>query len=194
VTNPPSKPESPLDFEVAYCLYRLHREKEALAALDKIAKRGRREEHLEAQVRYRLGEYETAQKIYDDLLASSPAASSEYDDIRTNQTATAAHLAFIQRDYRQHLSAPPVEAAGLKPYTVPAGEIESYVPSIPAGWAPRGSLPKVAAVASTSTSTSAPKEEKKRAKPRHALPKGAVPGKPFTQDVSCWTVFVCAEM
>jgi signal recognition particle subunit SRP72 len=39
-----------LDFERAYCLYRLHREKEALSILEGLGKRGRKEEHLEAQI------------------------------------------------------------------------------------------------------------------------------------------------
>jgi signal recognition particle subunit SRP72 len=49
VSGPPAAAET-LDFETAYCLYRLHREREALAALERIADRGGRERHLEAQV------------------------------------------------------------------------------------------------------------------------------------------------
>jgi signal recognition particle subunit SRP72 len=64
--------------------------------------------------------------------------------------------------------------------TPSAGELESYVPSVPIGWATRGAAPKPAPVASTS------KAEEKRAKPRHRLPKGAVEGKPFTEDPDRW--------
>ena len=46
VDNPPTAAR--LDFERAYCLYRLHREKEALEILGMI--KGRKEEHLEAQI------------------------------------------------------------------------------------------------------------------------------------------------
>jgi hypothetical protein len=46
VSGPPAAAET-LDFETAYCL---HREREALAALERIADRGGRERHLEAQV------------------------------------------------------------------------------------------------------------------------------------------------
>lgn len=49
VSNPPSG-AGPLDFERAYCLYRLHREKEALAIVEKLGERGRRVDHLEAQI------------------------------------------------------------------------------------------------------------------------------------------------
>lgn len=41
---------SSLDFERSYCLYRLHREKEALEALKRSSGDGRKEKHLEAQI------------------------------------------------------------------------------------------------------------------------------------------------
>lgn len=47
--NPPSSAPS-LDFERAYCLYRLHREKEALELMEKLQSDGRKEKHLEAQI------------------------------------------------------------------------------------------------------------------------------------------------
>ena len=85
--NPPSG--TTLDFERAYCLYRLHREQEALEILSKISSKGRKEEHLEAQIvrsfpapavlylfqQYRIGDYQKAQEIYDKLLASCSAVS-----------------------------------------------------------------------------------------------------------------------
>lgn len=49
VSNPPAGAGS-LEFERAYCLYRLHREKEALAIVEKLDDRGRRVDHLEAQI------------------------------------------------------------------------------------------------------------------------------------------------
>jgi hypothetical protein len=49
LVDPPSTASS-LDFERAYCLYRLHREKEALAVLEGLTDRGRKVEHLEAQI------------------------------------------------------------------------------------------------------------------------------------------------
>ena len=45
----PPAPTLALDFERAYCLYRLSREQEALEALGEL-KKGRKEMHLEAQV------------------------------------------------------------------------------------------------------------------------------------------------
>jgi hypothetical protein len=46
----PPEAASSLEFERAYCLYRLHREKEALVVLEGLSSRGRKEEHLEAQI------------------------------------------------------------------------------------------------------------------------------------------------
>ncbi|TXT13786.1 hypothetical protein VHUM_01153 [Vanrija humicola] len=161
VTKPPAPSPPPLEFERAYCLYRLNREREALEALVAIPNHSRRENHLEAQVRYRLGEFEAAQKIYNDLLTQS---STEYDDIRTNQAATAAQLDFVTHDYQAQLSAPAIEspASGIKAYTPTAADLESHAPV---------------------ASSSAPKA---RTKPRHKLPKGAVAGKPVTQDPDRW--------
>jgi signal recognition particle subunit SRP72 len=66
-------------------------------------------------------------------------------------------------------------------YTVPPGELETYVPTVPSGWAPRGTAP-IAAAAPAAASSSKPKATK----PRHRLPKGAVAGQPFKEDVSSW--------
>lgn len=46
--NPPAS--SSLEFERAYCLYRLHREQEALDILTGINSSGRKQLHLEAQI------------------------------------------------------------------------------------------------------------------------------------------------
>jgi signal recognition particle subunit SRP72 len=49
VSSPPEG-AGELQFEKAYCLYRLHREAEALEGLDKIGSKGRKEQHLDAQI------------------------------------------------------------------------------------------------------------------------------------------------
>lgn len=159
-----------LDFERAYCLYRLHREREALEALPKSS--SQKDQHLRAQILYRLGEYEEAQKVYNSLLPLS--AGGEAEDIRTNLMATAAQLSFVKDEYKDKLSAPAVEnpASGVKAYTPNAGELETYVPSVPSGWA------RVARAAPEKV------EKKARTKPRHPLPKGADGMKEAKVDVS----------
>lgn len=56
-------------FERAYCLYRLNRFKESLEALGKVDKADSGAVRLEAQVRYRMGDYEKCAKMYEDLYA-----------------------------------------------------------------------------------------------------------------------------
>ncbi|WVR05118.1 hypothetical protein IAU60_002130 [Kwoniella sp. DSM 27419] len=178
---PPSTAES-LDFERAYCLYRLHREKEALSTLDVLKTRGKKVDQLEAQIRYRLGEYQRAHEIYEDLLADCDSSSPEHPDILTNLNATTSHIDFTQHGYRSHVASS-------------SGADESNVPSLPAGWSSGGvldakakkpaSAPGVAAA--TGSKSAAPVSKgRKEGKTRHKLPKGAVAGKAFTEDPERW--------
>lgn len=146
--------------------------------------------------KYRLGEYEGAQELYDELLAScdsvglrtplvteadSIQSSSEHPDILENLSATSAHLDFISNGYKSHLSAPP--ATVDHPRHVPAeGELETYVPSLPTGWAVGGQTATPAPKTAVSVKKDAAEQAKKG--PRHKLPKGAVVGKPSNEDVS----------
>ncbi|KAI9638379.1 uncharacterized protein MKK02DRAFT_36142 [Dioszegia hungarica] len=179
--NPPTGSVSTLEFERAYCLYRLHREKEALEVLRTIGTQGRKEDHLEAQISYRMGDYKRAQELYDDLLAGCDSSSSEHPDIITNINATAAHVDFVSHGFHSHLSAPPPSQASAPASHIPSeSELETFVPSLPAGWA-SGGAPSVAAKAPVKEA----KPEQKK-KPRHKLPKGAVVGKPFNEDPDRW--------
>jgi signal recognition particle subunit SRP72 len=95
--------------------------------------------------------------------------------------ATSAHLDFISNGYKSHLNAPP--ATLEQPRHVPAeGELESYVPSLPTGWAVGGQkatqAPKKVAPVKKET------VDKPKKGTRHKLPKGAVAGKPSNEDVS----------
>ncbi|WRT67060.1 uncharacterized protein IL334_004026 [Kwoniella shivajii] len=172
--KPPTS-EGSLDFERAYCLYRLHREKEALNLIE--GKEGRKVQHLEAQIRYRLGEYQRAQEIYDDLLALVDSSSSEHADILTNSTATTSHQTFSTSSYRNHLP------------STSEGDLENNVPSLPTGWA-IGSLSKT--VEKKTANVKAPTDKKSanvnagENKRKHKLPKAAVVGKPFTEDPERW--------
>ncbi|WWC69534.1 uncharacterized protein I206_103476 [Kwoniella pini CBS 10737] len=166
----PPKDAETLEFERAYCLYRLHREKEALGLIS--GKDGRKVNHLEAQIRYRLGEYQKAQEIYDDLLADVGSSSSEHSDILTNLNATSSHHTFATSTYRSHL-----------PST--SNDLESNVPSLPTGWSSGG----LAKVVEKKTAAAKPSIEKKVAgekKRKHKLPKGAVEGKNVNQDPERW--------
>eukprot|EP00929_Paragymnodinium_shiwhaense_P007196 TRINITY_DN111132_c0_g1_i1.p1 TRINITY_DN111132_c0_g1~~TRINITY_DN111132_c0_g1_i1.p1 ORF type:complete len:670 (+),score=193.84 TRINITY_DN111132_c0_g1_i1:100-2010(+) len=56
-----------LAFEKAYCLYRLNQFQEALAALEQDEGDASRRMTLEAQVRYRMGDYKACAKMYEEL-------------------------------------------------------------------------------------------------------------------------------
>jgi len=67
--------EEAFGFERAYCLYRLNRFQDALAAIDKGKSTGEDEstlKRLEAQVRYRMGEYENCARMYEGLYEEDP--------------------------------------------------------------------------------------------------------------------------
>jgi signal recognition particle subunit SRP72 len=107
-------------------------------------------------------------------------SSPEHPDILTNLSATTAHRDFDAHGYHQHLSGP---ASGTGENRIPTdGDLETYVPGLPTGWAVGGveGVKKVAPVKAVTKE----KVEAKKGKTRHRLPKGAVVGKPFTEDVS----------
>ena len=121
--------------------------------------------------------------ILNGLVQSSP----EHPDILTNLAATTAHLEFSSHGYHAHLSALP-SGAPSSAHVPTEAELETYVPTLPSSRA-RGvdGLAKPAPVSATGSPK--PKNEKNagmKRKTRHKLPKGAVEGKPFTEDVS-WT-------
>lgn len=91
------------DFSKAYVLYRLHREGEAASLLsdyfqkDGAADRGAL--HLDAQVKYRTGDYEGARTVYEQLLDTCPLDTEEHSDILTNIAAAQVHIDFFTKDY-----------------------------------------------------------------------------------------------
>ncbi|KAF8132041.1 hypothetical protein EV363DRAFT_1164318 [Boletus edulis] len=101
-------------FEEAYAMYRLHREEEAAAALGKIkgsVKDHRGVLHLEAQLNYRQGSYQTSLDLYNELLETAEPQSEEYSDILTNLTASQKHLDFINTAFLHALDALPSSIA-----------------------------------------------------------------------------------
>jgi len=148
-----------------------------------------------------MGDYHKAQEIYDELLAdcnsvstSCPLelktrvytqASPEHPDILENLSATSAHLDFDSHGYHTHLNAPPpvdMSATNQSVHIPTEADLESYVPSLPAGWA-TGGIANAKKAPVTVPSKKADEETKKR-KRKHKLPKGASEAKPFNGDVS----------
>ncbi|WVQ71587.1 hypothetical protein IAR50_001127 [Cryptococcus sp. DSM 104548] len=169
-------------FERAYCLYRLHREKEALEALEGLEEEGKKVEHLRAQILYRMGDWEKTQEIYENLLNEVDTDSPEHSDLLANIDATSKRLEFDSHGYRSHLAT--AGSSSQARQVVPAGEIESFVPSLPTGWATAGGL--AATVEKKTAAVKAPGEKQERSKPKHKLPKGAAEGKPVAEDPERW--------
>jgi len=68
-----------MDFEKAYCLYRLNRLKEAESVISQIPEKSDREKDLLAQVRYRMEDYKGCLDLYKDLVKNS---DDDYGDER----------------------------------------------------------------------------------------------------------------
>ncbi|KAF7299561.1 SRP72 domain-containing protein [Mycena chlorophos] len=145
-------------FEQAYALYSLHQREEAKKLLEGTEERGAK--HLEAQLNYREGAYQTTLDIYNDLLDSAPTAE-EHTDILTNIQAASTHLDFINTGF----------LAGLS--SVPAAQLEDAPP--PAASA--------APVASTSSPTA---PAKPKAAKKVKLPPGVVLGVTPPPDPERW--------
>ncbi|KAF9517637.1 hypothetical protein BS47DRAFT_1290620 [Hydnum rufescens UP504] len=112
-------------FDKAYVLYRLHREDEAreilLAMGDDPLNRG--VQHLDAQVKFRKGEYEAARNVYNQLLDTCSPDTDEYSDLLTNLGAAQTHLDFLEKDYLQAVHSLPTNASALEaapPPTLPS--------------------------------------------------------------------------
>lgn len=85
-----SRHQVDLQFEVAYCHYRLNSPLEALAVLDGVASPQVRHQDLRAQVLYRMEQYEACYSVYKELIKST---DDSYDTERTtNLSAVSAQL------------------------------------------------------------------------------------------------------
>lgn len=79
-----------LDFEKAYCLYRLNQVAEALKVVEGIQNPSLKVKELKAQILYRLEKYEECFAIYRDIIKNS---DDEYADEReTNLSAVLVNL------------------------------------------------------------------------------------------------------
>ncbi|KAJ9126340.1 hypothetical protein QFC24_002073 [Naganishia onofrii] len=183
-----------LEFEKAYCLYRLHEEEKAKQLVESLRQTeggsvgleqesARRLAHLEAQISYRAGNYVRAEEIYNDLLSTCPSDSDEQQDIITNLKATSIHLEFQQTGYSDLLRS----TADIQSITA----LEASAPSFPIASTSTSSQAQA-----SKTSTADPKGKGKQMggdgravgdkKPRHKLPKGAVLGQKFEEDPDRW--------
>ncbi|EIN06645.1 hypothetical protein PUNSTDRAFT_90354 [Punctularia strigosozonata HHB-11173 SS5] len=155
------------DFGRAYSLYRLQREDEAESALKQLSDEDDRGAlHLEAQLNYRQGNYQSAFDLYNQLLDSAEPQTEEHDDILTNLQAAQQHLDFINAGYLRVLDQLPAATTS---------QIETAQPPT-VGPAPSAAYPTAAA-------PPAPAPRKTRAK---RVPKGVIPGVTPPPDPERW--------
>jgi len=161
-------------FERMYALYRLHREDEVVSTLAELKETSNEEDrgviHLEAQLNYRQGSYQSAFDLYNDLLDTTEPDTEEHSDIVTNLEATQKHLDFINTGYSRALSAlPAAVSTGL----------ETAPPPAPA----QPSSLYIAAQSVEQKKTDTLAEKKVRIK---RVPKGVVPGVTPPPDPERW--------
>ncbi|KAI5987625.1 hypothetical protein EDD15DRAFT_2292095 [Pisolithus albus] len=172
-------------FEKAYALYRFHKEEEASHVLQELkqSQKGQRGVlHLDAQLNYRQGSYQTSLELYSELLETADPVrfclsrvsthnihrcisqqSEEYSDVLTNFTASQKHLDFINTGFLHALDELPAS-------------VVSAIETLP----PPTSHPAQVAVESHSTLNKELEEEPVVTKAKKVrmkrVPKGVIPG------------------
>ncbi|KAF7974660.1 hypothetical protein HWV62_11548 [Athelia sp. TMB] len=159
-----------------YSLYRLQREAEATEGLDALKAEDdedleRGAIHLEAQLNYRRGSYQTAFDLYNDLMDTAEPNTEEHSDILTNLTAAQKHLDFITTGYLHALDALPAS-------------VTSTLETNPPPTHPSTAQTTAAIVSSSSSAAPAQPSAKKTRASR--VPKGVVPGVTPPPDPERW--------
>ncbi|KAH7929553.1 hypothetical protein BV22DRAFT_1125649 [Leucogyrophana mollusca] len=160
-------------FERAYALYRLHHESEAAGALSDIReakKEHRGVVHLDAQLSYRQGSYQSSVDLYSELLETAEPQSEEHSDVLTNLTASQKHLDFIAKDFLRALDALPAAITSA---------LESSPPPVQSS-----ASATLAVLTQPEDDSAAPKKAKKVRTSR--VPKGVVPGITPPPDPERW--------
>lgn len=163
-------------YEKTYALYRLHREKEALSALDDLKAKSPEDRgvmHLEAQLEYRQSSYQSALDRYTQLLDTSAVDSDEHADLLTNLNAAQAHLDFQTTGFLHALDALPASVIN---------SLESTAPPPPPGASVVASASVIQASAAPVPSD-APEKKKVRVS---RVPKGVIPGVTPPPDPERW--------
>ncbi|KAL0572458.1 hypothetical protein V5O48_009498 [Marasmius crinis-equi] len=167
-------------FEKAYVLYRMQNEEQAKAVLEDLKESGgdgdRGAMHLEAQLCYRQGSYQTAVDLYNSLLDTSDPQSEEHFDVQTNLQAAQQHLEFIETGFLRSLDSLP---ASLR------NDIDTLPPP------PQQSTSAVAAALAASSSVTAGAGKAQPAAPQKKVrmsrvPKGVIPGVTPPPDPERW--------
>ncbi|KZT27094.1 hypothetical protein NEOLEDRAFT_1061541 [Neolentinus lepideus HHB14362 ss-1] len=164
-------------FEKAYSLYRLEREPEAAELLSEIKNKGAVDQrgalHLEAQLAYRQGDYQTACDLYNQLLDTAEPQSDEQADILTNLQASQKHLDFINVEFLHALDRLPSSLTS---------NLESAPP--PSQQVSTSALSNLASISGPAPGED-PAKTRKRVRMKR-VPKGVVPGVTPPPDPERW--------
>ncbi|KAI8978171.1 hypothetical protein BD414DRAFT_494772 [Trametes punicea] len=165
-------------FEKAYSLYRLHREDEAASVLDRLKAREQTDDrgvlHLEAQLAYRQGSYQTAADLYNQLLDTAEPDSEEQSDILTNLEAAQKHLDFINSGFLHVLDA------------LPSAVSNSLLTAPPPQQQPVSALASVAAVSASAPGSAEDAAKRPKKVRMKRVPKGVIPGVTPPPDPERW--------
>ncbi|GAA5841696.1 hypothetical protein JCM11251_007058 [Rhodosporidiobolus azoricus] len=140
------------DLSQAYCLYKLGRPADAQDKLRDLEEQGdgeedRAREVLQAQLHYRLGDYEAARHAFDDLAATAEEESPETADLQANLAACTTQIDF--------LSSVPSTLSSLNPPSIEDLESRPLALVLPSSSTRKP-------LASTSSAVSTGQEKKKR--------------------------------
>ncbi|KAF9461824.1 hypothetical protein BDZ94DRAFT_788803 [Collybia nuda] len=162
-------------FETAYSLYRLQREAKAKDIVQSIKDDedvdNRGVVHLEAQLSYREGSYDTALQLYNELLDTAEPGSEEHSDILINLQASQQHLDFINTGFLHSLDSLPTAVTSTIETNPPPTQVNTQV---------------TAALASLTRDTAErvhPAEKKVR---KSRVPAGVIPGVTPPPDPERW--------
>ncbi|KAF9234824.1 hypothetical protein BU15DRAFT_52081 [Melanogaster broomeanus] len=161
-------------FEEAYAMYRLHREENAATSLARIKETHRGVLHLEAQLSYRHGSYQSSLDLYNELLETADPQSEEYSDVLTNLTASQKHLDFLNMGSLRALHALPSSITS----TIETSPPPSVQPTVSLAFTSAALIQQTA-----DESVVANKVKKVRMK---RVPKGVIPGVTPAPDPERW--------
>ncbi|GAA5999908.1 uncharacterized protein JCM10292_003532 [Rhodotorula paludigena] len=181
----------------AYCLYKLARPHDARKKLETARVSTahtydpRAVDVLEAQLHYRLGEYEQARDLFDDLAATADQDSPELADLQANSSAASAHLDFLA-SLPSHLaaaSASESDSSTSAPLVPSIDELESRPLALvlPASLTGASSSSAAAARLAASASAAAPSSSAappSKPRTRRPLPKSFDPSRPPPADAA----------
>lgn len=96
--------ESQYSLQHAYILHRQGKNKEALVAIKKVKSSDIEVKHLQAQIEYKLNQYDKSIEIYTNLITSGALPEDEISEVASNLLACASNQPTKEQEIRASLS------------------------------------------------------------------------------------------